>query len=66
MKFGVNGLRLSIAWSRIFPDGTGKVNEEGVAFYHKVFAACEKHGVLPFVTLHHLILRKFYLIKVIF
>ena len=52
-KFGVNGLRLSIAWSRIFPDGTGKVNEEGVAFYHKVFAACEKHGVLPFVTLHH-------------
>lgn len=52
-KFGVNGLRLSIAWSRIFPDGTGEVNQEGVDFYHKVFAECEKQGVLPFVTLHH-------------
>jgi 6-phospho-beta-galactosidase len=24
-----------------------------VDFYHKVFAECEKEGVLPFVTLHH-------------
>ena len=52
-KFGVNGLRLSIAWSRIFPEGVGKVNQEGVDFYHRVFAECKKHGVLPFVTLHH-------------
>ena len=52
-KFGVNGLRLSIAWSRIFPEGRGKVNQEGVEFYHRVFAECAKHHVLPFVTLHH-------------
>ena len=31
-RFGVNGLRLSIAWSRIFPDGAGKPNPEGIAF----------------------------------
>lgn len=52
-KFGINGLRLSIAWSRIFPEGVGKVNQEGVDFYHRVFAECKKRGVLPFVTLHH-------------
>ena len=52
-EFGINGIRLSIAWSRIFPEGTGKVNPEGVQFYHDLFAECHKHHVEPFVTLHH-------------
>lgn len=52
-RFGVNGLRLSIAWSRIFPDGAGKPNPEGIAFYHRVFEECKKRNVTPFVTLHH-------------
>lgn len=51
--FGINGLRLSIAWSRIFPDGTGKVNKKGVDYYHKIFDECKKNNVIPFVTLHH-------------
>lgn len=51
--FGVNGIRISIAWSRIFPEGTGKINQEGVDFYHRVFKECKKQGVEPFVTLHH-------------
>ena len=51
--FGVNGIRISIAWSRIFPEGTGKINQEGVDFYHRVFNECKKQGVEPFVTLHH-------------
>ena len=33
-EFGINGIRLSIAWSRIFPNGTGEINPEGVQFYH--------------------------------
>lgn len=52
-EFGVNGIRISIAWSRIFPQGFGEVNPKGVDFYHKVFAECHKRGVEPFVTLHH-------------
>lgn len=52
-RFGINGIRISIAWSRIFPEGTGEANPEGVAFYHRLFAACREHGVEPFVTLHH-------------
>lgn len=52
-RFGINGIRVSIAWTRIFPEGTGQVNPEGVQFYHDLFSACHAHGVEPFVTLHH-------------
>lgn len=52
-RFGINGIRISIAWSRIFPHGTGATNPEGIAFYHDVFSACRAHGVEPYVTLHH-------------
>ncbi|VUX14333.1 6-phospho-beta-galactosidase [Streptococcus pasteurianus] len=52
-EFGVNGIRISIAWSRIFPTGYGEVNAKGVEFYHNLFAECHKRRVEPFVTLHH-------------
>lgn len=52
-RFGVNGIRISIAWSRIFPTGYGEVNPKGVEFYHRLFAECHKRHVEPFVTLHH-------------
>ena len=52
-EYGVNGIRISIAWSRIFPTGYGKVNDKGVEFYHNLFAECHKRHVEPFVTLHH-------------
>ena len=52
-QFGVKAIRISIAWSRIFPLGKGQVNQEGVDFYHRVFQECHKNGVEPYVTLHH-------------
>lgn len=52
-EFGINGIRISIAWTRILPDGTGEVNEKGIAYYNKLIDACIEHGVTPFVTLHH-------------
>ena len=52
-EFGINGIRISIAWSRIFPDGYGKVNKKGVEYYHKVIDEANKRGVEPFITLHH-------------
>src|SRR4051812_33382221 len=33
---GAQAYRLSVAWPRIFPDGTGKANEKGVAYYNRV------------------------------
>jgi len=52
-KFNIQAIRVSIAWSRIFPEGKGRVNQEGVDFYHRLFDECHKNGVEPFVTLHH-------------
>ncbi|MCB5954562.1 6-phospho-beta-galactosidase [Enterococcus sp. CWB-B31] len=51
--FGINGIRISIAWTRIFPEGTGKISQSGVDYYHKLIDACLENGVEPFVTLHH-------------
>lgn len=52
-RFGINGIRVSIAWSRIFPQGVGDINPAGIAFYHRLFRSCRAHGVVPYVTLHH-------------
>ena len=52
-KFSIDSIRISIAWTRIFPNGTGEVNQEGVDYYHRVFEECNKRNVTPFVTLHH-------------
>ncbi len=45
--------RFSISWSRIFPDGTGTPNPEGVAFYHRVIDACLQRGITPWITIYH-------------
>jgi 6-phospho-beta-galactosidase len=52
-QFGLNAIRVSIAWSRIFPKGYGAIEQRGVDYYHKLFAECAKDGIEPFVTLHH-------------
>ena len=52
-RFNINGIRISIAWSRIFPKGYGEVNPKGVEYYHRLFERCHEHNVEPFVTLHH-------------
>jgi hypothetical protein len=51
---GFTVFRLSIAWSRIFPNGDDETpNEEGLAFYDAVFDELAKHGIEPLVTLSH-------------
>ncbi|MGH1443649.1 MULTISPECIES: 6-phospho-beta-galactosidase [unclassified Exiguobacterium] len=52
-EYGLNGIRISIAWSRVIPDGAGEVNEEGLAFYDRLIDECLANGVEPVVTLHH-------------
>ena len=50
---GFNVFRFSISWSRILPDGTGKINKEGIDFYHRVIDECLKLELIPYVTLYH-------------
>ena len=45
--------RFSLSWSRVFPEGTKKVNPKGVQFYHNVIETCKKHGLEPWITLYH-------------
>ncbi len=52
-EMGYKVLRLSIAWSRIFPLNKGTVNEQGLAFYDRVFDELEKYGIEPLVTICH-------------
>ena len=51
--FGINGIRISISWSRIFPEGFGEVNKKGLEYYNNLIDECIKNGVEPFVTMHH-------------
>lgn len=51
---GINALRLSIAWTRIFPHGDDpEPNEAGLAYYDEVFDELLAHGIEPIVTLSH-------------
>ncbi|MGN1343283.1 MAG: family 1 glycosylhydrolase [Traorella sp.] len=52
MKF--NCFRMSISWTRIFPNGIeDEPNEEGIKFYKNVFEELKEKGIEPLVTLNH-------------
>ncbi len=53
-EMGFTTLRLSIAWTRIFPNGNdAEPNEAGLAYYDKVLNELEAHGITPLLTLSH-------------
>lgn len=53
-EMGFKAYRMSVSWSRIFPNGDEeRPNEKGLEFYDAVFAECEKYGIEPIVTISH-------------
>ena len=53
-EMGCNVNRMSINWTRIFPNGDdAEPNEEGLKFYEDIFRACKDKGIEPLVTLNH-------------
>lgn len=50
---GVGAYRFSIAWPRVLPDGTGRVNEQGMAFYEALVDELLAQNITPCVTLYH-------------
>lgn len=53
-ELGFKCFRMSISWSRIFPNGYGdKANEAGLKFYDDVFDELLAYGIEPIVTLSH-------------
>lgn len=53
-EIGIKVYRMSIGWSRIFPNGDEVYpNEEGLKFYDSVIDECLKYGIQPMITLSH-------------
>ncbi|HHA2010735.1 TPA: glycoside hydrolase family 1 protein [Enterobacter mori] len=53
-EMGFSCLRVSIAWTRIFPNGDEQApNEAGLAFYDRLFDELAAHDITPLVTLSH-------------
>ncbi len=52
-EIGLDSYRFSIAWSRVLPDGKGKVNEKGMDFYKRLIDELLQAEINPAVTLYH-------------
>jgi beta-glucosidase len=50
---GANAYRFSVAWPRIFPEGTGEPNPKGLDFYSRLVDKLLEAGIEPFATLYH-------------
>jgi beta-glucosidase len=50
---GLRAYRFSISWSRIFPEGTGRVNQGGLDFYERLVDALLEQDITPNATLFH-------------
>lgn len=53
-EMGFKVYRMSIAWTRIFPNGDELTpNPKGIEFYRNIFEECKKYNIEPLVTITH-------------
>ncbi len=52
-ELGLNAYRFSIAWGRVLPEGTGRVNPAGLGFYERLVDRLLAAGIQPLATLYH-------------
>ena len=52
-SLGIQAYRFSFSWSRILPEGIGRVNEAGIAYYKSLLAALKKAGIRACATVYH-------------
>lgn len=50
---GVQAYRFSVSWPRIFPEGTGQVNRQGLDYYKRLVERLRENDIEPFCTLYH-------------
>jgi beta-glucosidase len=52
-EIGLQAYRFSVSWPRVLPEGEGRVNEKGLAFYDQLIDALLEAGIEPVLTLFH-------------
>ena len=52
-KLGLQAYRFSVSWSRILPEGTGRVNQKGLDFYSNLVDELLANDIEPLLTLFH-------------
>jgi len=52
-NLGVQTYRMSISWSRVFPEGKGKPNPAGIDYYNRVVDELLANNITPYITLFH-------------
>jgi len=52
-ELGLNAYRFSASWSRVLPEGRGRVNPPGLGFYERLVDALLEQGIQPMLTLYH-------------
>ena len=52
-SLGVKAYRFSLAWSRIFPEGTGTPNPKGLDYYNRLIDELLANDITPYVTIFH-------------
>ncbi|MCG8922596.1 GH1 family beta-glucosidase [Lentzea sp. CC55] len=50
---GVDAYRFSVSWSRILPEGRGRLEQRGLDFYRRLVEGLLGRGIEPFLTLYH-------------
>ncbi len=52
-KNGIKNYRFSVSWPRVMPEGAGRVNEAGIAFYSRLIDSLLENGIRPWMTIYH-------------
>ena len=52
-ELGLKAYRFSVSWSRILPEGIGRVNQAGIDFYSNLVDELLANGIEPLLTLYH-------------
>jgi beta-glucosidase len=52
-ELGLNAFRFSVSWSRVLPEGRGRVNPRGLDFYERLVDTLLENGIRPLLTLFH-------------
>ena len=52
-SLGIKHYRMSLAWPRLQPTGSGELNRDGLTFYRELLTGMRDRGITPLVTLYH-------------